>query len=301
MNSLWADDLCEIFITGPNSKLLSGELATHLAGRTIQFQVFPFSFAEFCEAWQQKSNQESLSLNELWQQFLVRGGMPGALHYSELSDAHQYLRDVFEGIALKDVAQRWSIRQTALLETVFKYLMSEAGHRISAGNIEKYLKSQNLSVSRNTLLEYLHAGAQTYAFKRLERVDLRGRKILRFQPKVFLADHGFREAHHPGSNAHDIDQTLKNIVCIELLRRGWTLTTDDANGKEIDFVAERNSQRLYVQVTYLLVSETAIEREFAPLILVQDNWPKMVLSMDQVNFSRSGIVHQNILDFLLGR
>lgn len=301
VNSLRADDLCEIFITGSNSKLLSGELATHLAGRTIQFQVFPFSFAEFCEAWQQKNNQESLSRNELWQQFLVRGGMPGALHYSELSDAHQYLRDVFEGIALKDVAQRWSIRQTAILETVFKYLMSEAGHRISAGKIEKYLKSKNLSISRDTLLEYLYAGAQTYAFERLESEDFRGRKIRRFQPKVYLADHGFREAHHPGSNVYDIDQTLENIVCIELLRRGWTLTTGDANGREIDFIAERNGQRLYVQVAYLLASETAIEREFAPLMLVQDNWPKMVLSMDQANFSRSRIVHQNILDFLLGR
>ena len=135
----------------------------------------------------------------------------------------------------------------------------------------------------------------------MESEDFRGRKIRRFQPKVYLADHGFREAHHPGSNVYDIDQTLENIVCIELLRRGWTLTTGDANGREIDFIAERNGQRLYVQVAYLLASETAIEREFAPLMLVQDNWPKMVLSMDQANFSRSRIVHQNILDFLLGR
>jgi predicted AAA+ superfamily ATPase len=135
----------------------------------------------------------------------------------------------------------------------------------------------------------------------LEGKDLRGKKILRFQSKVYLADHGFREAHLPSSNVHDIDQTLENIVCIELLRRGWTLSFGDVNGKEIDFIAERNSQRLYVQVTYLLASETTIEREFAPLMLVQDNWPKMVLSMDQVNFSRNGIVHQNILDFLLGR
>ena len=298
INSLRADNRCDIFVTGSNSKLLSSELATHLAGRTIQFQVFPFSFAEYCAA--RRAQQEGgVSDASLWREYLVFGGMPGVVRYPTLEAAQQYLCDVFEGIALKDVAQRWNIRQTYVLERVYRYLLAEAGHRISAGNVEKYLKSEKLSLSRDALLEYMHAGVQTYAFEKVEGQDLQGKKVLRFQPKLYVADHGFREAYFPGSNTRNIDQVLENIVCIELLRRGWTLRVGDVEGKEMDFIAERGAVKLYVQVAYLLASDETVEREFSPLRNVPDNWPKLVLSMDPISRSQDGIEHKNITDFLL--
>ena len=299
INSLRADDCCDIFVTGSNSKLLSSELATHLAGRTIQFQVFSFSFAEYCAARRAQS-AEKLSDAALWRDYLIFGGMPGVVRYPTIEAARQYLCDVFEGIVLKDVAQRWNIRQTYVLERVYRYLLAESGHRISAGNIEKYLKSEKLSLSRDALLEYMHAGVQTYAFEQAEGQDLQGKRVFRFQPKLYAADHGFREAYFPGSNTRNIDQTLENIVCLELLRRGWTVRVGDAAGKEIDFIAERNGVKCYIQVTYLLSSDETVEREFAPLRTVPDNWPKLVLSLDPVCRSQDGIEHKNIMDFLLG-
>lgn len=300
INSLRAENLCDIFVTGSNSKLLSSELATHLAGRTIQFQLFPFSFAEYSLARREQSKPKAnLSDATLWQEYLVYGGMPGILQYRSLEATHQYLGDIFEGIALKDVAQRLNIRQTYVLERIYHYLLSEIGHRISAANIEKFLKSEKLTISRDALLEYLHAGVQAYAFERAESQDLHGKKIFRFQPKLYVTDHGFREAFFPGSNMRNIDQVLENIVYIELLRRGWSVQVGNVSGKEIDFIAEHNGKKLYIQVAYLLASEETIVREFSPLQAVRDNWPKLVLSMDPISRSQDGIEHKSIIDFLL--
>lgn len=303
INSLRADNICDIYITGSNSKLLSGELATHLAGRTIKFQVFPFSFAEYCNSRRQQIGNAAPvpAESNLFEEYIVRGGMPGLIHYTPRSSDGAYLRDVFESIVLKDVVQRWKIRNTALLEVIYRFLMSEIGHRISAGNIEKYLKSEQLSISRDTLLEFIRAGTETFAFERLEGRDVQGRKVLKFQPKLYLGDHGFREAYFPDSNKRNIDQVLENIVCIELLRRGWTVSVGEVEGKEIDFIAEKDGEKLYLQVSYLLASEDTVKREFAPLLALRNNWPKLVLSMDPINRSSEGIVHKHIIDFLLDR
>lgn len=299
INSLRAGNLCDIFITGSNSKLLSGELATHLGGRTVQFQVFPFSFAEFREVRCRQSGSDSLSDQAIWQEFLRYGGMPGVLQYQELGVAQQYLSDLYDAIVLKDVAQRCGIRQTAALGSLYRYLLMETGHKISAGNIEKFLKSEKVSISRDSLLDYIRAGVDAFVFERLDGENIEGKQVLRFRPKLYAADHGLREALYLGANQRNIDQVLENIVCIELLRRGWRLKVGDAAGKEIDFIAERGGERLYVQVAYLLAGEKTADREFAPLKMVQDNWPKLVLSLDPVNHSRDGIRHENLVDFLL--
>lgn len=303
VNSLRADNACDIFITGSNSQILSGELATHLASRTIQFKVFPFSFAEYCRARRTLYNfrSEELTDHVLWEEYLVRGGMPGHLNYQDVNSALQYLGDIYDTIILKDIAQRWKIRRVAVLERVYQYLAREIGHRVSAGNIEKFLKSEKLELSRDTLLEFIRAGTETFALERLETHDLQGKQVLHFQPKLYMSDHGFQEALFTGSNGQNIDQVLENIVCIELLRRGHSVTVGDIDGKEIDFIAERNGQRMYIQVSYLLASEDTIQREFTPLLDVRDNWPKLVLSLDPVNRSQLGIEHKNIIDFLLDR
>lgn len=297
INSLRARNLCDIFITGSNSKLLSGELATHLAGRTLQFEVFPFSFAEFRDSRLLIDSAEPLS--KTWQDFLTWGGMPGLSLYPNLEAGRLYLRDAFESIVLRDVAQRCGIRQSAVLEELFAYLLEQAGHRISAASIEKYLKSQKISLSRDALLDYIKAGIDAFVFHRLESTDAKGKRIFVFQPKMYACDHGFREALFAGSNALNIDQVLENIVCIELKRRGWSLQTGDEDGKEIDFVAEKGGSRLYVQVCYLLAGEETFKREFEPLARVQDNYPKLVLSLDPIARPYKGIDHQNLVEFLL--
>lgn len=302
INSLRSRDVCDIFITGSNSRLLSGELATHLAGRTIQFDVLPFSFAEFMAARRCRlaGRPEAETARErLWREYLQWGGMPGIVQYENLADAALYLHDTFQAILWRDVAERLKPRQPSLLGSLFAYLLDQAGHRISMANIEKFLKAEKLSASRETLLDYAECGVQAFMFHRVDGVSLQGRRLLRFQPKLYAADHGFRECFWRGANERGIDQTLENIVCLELLRRGWQLRIGDAAGKEVDFVAERAGEKLYVQVSYLLASEATLAREFAPLLAIPDNWPKLVLTLDPVNRSRDGIRHQNIVDFLL--
>lgn len=298
VSSLLADDVCDIFVTGSNSRLLSDAFAALPAGRAVEFQVFPFSFAEFRAARRQLEGSP-LSDLALWQEYLTYGGMPGVLQHRSLPASHECLLDVFTVIVLKDIARRRNVRSAEALEELCRRLVMEAGRRISAGDLEKHLKSEKLPLSRDALLEQLQAGAEAGAFIRLETTDLHGERVRRFRPKTYVADHGFREALFPSSNARDIDQTLENIVCIELLRRGWSLRTGDAQGREIDFIADRSGERMYVQVSYLLASEETVEREFAPLRTVPDNWPKLVLSMDPVTRSRDGIRHENILEFLL--
>lgn len=301
VNSLRADNVCEIFVTSSTPEILSGELATHLAGRVARFHVFPFSFAEYCDARRTQSDGMNLNNHVLFREYLIRGGMPGVLNYEDETAAMQYLRDVFEGIALKDAAQRYKFRQTAALEAVYRYLLTEAGNRVSAGRIEKFLKSENMSIARDTLLEFIEAGVQSHAFVRLETRNLQGGVVRKFQTKLYPADHGFREAHFSGSNERNINQVLENIVCMELLRRGWTLSVGENKGREIDFIAEKNGEKLYVQISYLLASKDTIDREFAPLLDIKDNWPKLVLSMDPVIRSQQGIEHRNIVEFLLAR
>ena len=297
INSLRARNLCDIFITGSNSKLLSGELATHLAGRTLQFEVFPFSFSEFRDSRLQIDCAEPIPKTR--QDFLTWGGMPGLSLYPNLEAGRLYLRDAYESIVLRDVAQRCGIRQSAVLEELFAYLLEQAGHRISAANIEKYLKSQKISLSRDALLDYIKAGTDAFVFHWLESVDAKGKRVFIFQPKMYVCDHGFREAVFAGSNALNIDQVLENIVCIELKRRSWSIRTGDEAGREIDFVAEKSGSRLYVQVCYLLTGEETFKREFEPLARVQDNYPKLVLSLDPIARPYKGIDHQNLVEFLL--
>ena len=302
VNSLRSENRCDIYVTGSNSKLLSGELATHLAGRFVRFRVFPFTFAEFCEARQAhraRQTDQAIDRTTLWNEYLLVGGMPGITAYEDTASAHLYLRDIFESIVLKDIAQRRNIRQTHRLEMLFRYLTEQIGHRISPKAIEQFLKSEKTSLSRDTILEYIDAGCEAFAFDKLTCADIKGKELLRFQSKVFAADHGFREALFPQSNLRDIDQVLENILCTHLMSHGWTLSIGQADGREVDFVAERNGEKRYFQVCYLLASPETEKREFSPLYQIQDNWPKYVLSLDPILRPRDGIAHENLVSFLL--
>ncbi|GAB6059127.1 ATP-binding protein [Desulfonatronum parangueonense] len=297
VNSLKVDLDCDLYITGSNSKLLSGELATYLAGRYIEISVYPFSFREMMNI--KKEKQSNLSTEEAFNIYLRFGGMP-FLYENNLgaTAALDYLRDIYNSILLKDIIARYSIRDVELFERVLSYLLANVANSFSASNILKYLKHEKRTVSLETLYNYIAHAKEACLLYLAPREDVQGKRILKFQEKIFLADHGIREAIY-GNNQRDINQILENIVYIELLRRGYKVRIGKSNAREIDFVAEQMSQKIYIQVAYLIPDQAVAEREFGALLEIRDNYPKMVLSLDKFDFSREGIIHKNLIDFLL--
>lgn len=292
INSLRVAFDVDIYLTGSNAKLLSGELSTYLAGRYVQFVIYPFSYQEFILANQLDDTPQA------FQKYLLFGGMPFLmnLHFQE-DPSRQYLQDMYNSVILKDIVQRNNLRDVDLLERIIGYALSSIGHVFSASNITKYLKSEHRKVSNDTVLNYLNACTTAYLFYKIPRQDLLGKKLLSINEKYYVVDHGLREAVY-GHNARDIDQILENIVCLELLRRGYTVTIGKTGNFEVDFIAEKGNRKCYVQVTYLLASPETIEREFRVYKDIKDNYPKYVVSMDELDFSQDGIQHYNIRKFL---
>lgn len=283
----------DIYITGSNAKLLSGDMATYLAGRYVQFDIYPFSYHEYLIA-----RGVSESATE-FQQYIQLGGMPFLINLLYQKDAsRQYLLDVYNSVLLKDIIQRNKIRDADLLERILMFSFSNIGNPFSASSIAKFLKSENRKQSNDTILNHLKACTSAYILNKIPRMDLQGKKLLTVNEKYYVADLGLRDALL-GNKAKDIGQILENIVCLELLRRGYKVTVGKIGNLEIDFVAEKNGQRLYIQVSYLLADENTIDREFGVYGKIKDNYPKYVLSLDDFDFSRDGIIHENIRHFLL--
>ena len=288
---------CDIYITGANAKLLSGELATYIAGRYVEFVIYPFSFAEFLELYRTVMPEDSVQ--RVFQRYLISGGMPylSNLRYEE-EPSKQYLTDVFNSAQLKDVVKRNRVRDVDLLERIVAYVMGNVGTVFSASSLAKFLKSEHRTVSTDTILNYIRYCCDAYLFYQAKRQDVQGKQILASNEKYYIADHGIREAVF-GGNMKDINLTLENIVYMELLRRGYKVTVGKVGTKEVDFVCDRRGERLYVQVAYLLASEETVNREFGVYDNVKDNFPKYVVSLDEFDMSRNGIKHRNIRDFLL--
>lgn len=298
INSCRVDFDCDIYITGSNAKLLSGELATYLAGRYVEFVIYPFSFAEFLEMNRQKNSQ--IDKSACFTAFLKTGGMPFlANFFGDDSAKNQYLMDIYNSVVLKDVVKRNNIRDVDTLERIIAYAFSNIGHIFSATSLSKYFKSEKRNISHDTILNYLKFCADAFLIYKISRYDLEGKKVLTVNEKYYCADHGLREAVF-GKNTQNIDQILENIVCLELLRRNFKIFVGKKDESEIDFIAERNGVKIYVQVAYLLASEETVRREFSVYDSIKDNFPKYVISMDEFDFSRNGIIHRNIRDFLLG-
>lgn len=297
INSVRVDYDCDIYITGSNAKLLSGELATYLGGRYVEFVIYPFSFEEHLESKKERGDKADPASE--FRNYIELGGMPFLANLGREKEASlQYLRDIYNSVILKDVVKRNNIRDVDILERIITYVTANIGHVFSAKSISNYFKSENRKVATETVLNYIKACGEAYLFYKLSREDLQGKKILSVNEKYYIADHGIREAMF-GGNTRDINQVLENIVCMELLRRGYAVTIGKLGEKEIDFVANKGKDRLYVQVAYILGSEETILREFGVFEGVGDNYPKYVLSMDEFDMSRNGIKHYNIRDFLL--
>lgn len=297
INSFRVELDCDIYITGSNAKLLSGELATYLAGRYVEFVIYPFSFAEFIELY--RTIFPNADIRQCFSKYLRAGGMPylSNLRYDETA-SRQYLQDLFNSVELKDIVKRNNIRDVDMLERIIAYVTSNIGTTFSSTAISKYLKSEGRSISPETVLSYIKACTDAFLFYQVKRQDLQGKKILTVNEKYYIADHGIREAVF-GGNMKDINLVMENIVYMELLRRGYTVTVGKTGDKEIDFVCEDQGNKLYIQVAYLLASTDTIEREFGVYDRVRDNFPKYVITLDEFDMSRNGIKHRNIRDFLL--
>ena len=289
INSLRAEEeySFDIYITGSNAKLLSGELATYLAGRYVEFIIYPFSFKEFLDSV--KHLYKNINTQEIFRKYILFGGMPFLCNLNFNEEASmQYLKDIYSSIILKDITQRNNIRDIDLLQRIIAYIIMNVGNTFSATSISKFFKSENRKASPETILNYIKACEEAMLIYRVQRNDLIGKKILNINEKYYLADHGIRQA------------VFENIVFLDLLRRGYTVRVGKIENLEVNFVCTKNEdEKLYIQVAYLLASDETIEREFSVLEKIQDNYPKYVISMDLFNMSRNGIKHLNIIDFLL--
>ncbi len=295
VNGLRADIDCDIYITGSNSTLISGELATLLAGRYVQFEIYPFTFDEFTMIF----NDSDMTSEELFYEFVRLGGMPFIKYFDlEPSASFKYLNDVYNTVLVKDVLEYNNIRDIDVFNRILSYAMENVGHMFSANSIKNYFKNENRKVSVDTILNYLEYCNQAFILKKVPRYDVEGKRILKVDEKYYLNDHGFREAKGY-SNTKDIERVLENIVYIELISRGYDVKIGKFKDREIDFIAQTGSHTSYYQVSYMMTEENTRKREFGIYKHIKDNFPKYVLSMDKIDFSQDGIIHKNIIDFLL--
>ncbi|HAF86560.1 MAG TPA: ATPase [Sphaerochaeta sp.] len=291
VNSLHAKDAAELFITGSNSSLLSGELATYLTGRFYSIEILPLSFKEMYDYIPSPTKEEKFLT------YIRTGGLPGVLQFPEESTRKNYLLDMYQSILLRDIVQRHGIRNVDLLKRFMHYLIATTSQRFSATSISKYLKHEQRSVSRETIYQYLEYAKQAFLIHGAPRYDIKGKEVFKTNEKYFVNDLGIRGLFF--DNEQDIAQSLENIVYLHLRKNGYGILIGELETKEIDFIATRGTEKLYIQVAYLLADPTTIEREFSPLEAIDDNYPKLVLSLDPVGRSRNGILHRNIIDYLL--
>ena len=297
VNSIQIDFDVDIYLTGSNAKLLSSELSTYLSGRYIEIKVYPFSFKEVVQL--KEESNVAIDYKKLFREYIIKGGYPVLYNYQmSPEDEMLYLNDLFNSIILKDVAQRNNIRDVALFKQIVIFIMANVGNLFSATSVIKYLKNENRKLSTETLYNYIDFCKSVYLVNMIQRQNIIGKELLSSQNKIYMIDHGLRQAIY-GNNQRDVNQILENIVCVELQRRGYNVMIGCIGAKEVDFCATKNGEVIYYQVTYLLASEETIEREFGSLMAIQDNYPKYVLSLDELDFSRDGIIHKNIVEWLL--
>ncbi len=295
VSSLLVDADCDVYISGSNSKLLSGELATLIAGRYIQIHVYPFSLSEAKEI--QKQNGKYTTDEALFADYLRYGGLPLRFSLESIS-LEPYLSDTYDAIVVKDIIARNHVKDTGLLNMILTFLMDNIANPFSARSIVAALKAEGINTSVETVISYIDHIKKAMVIYCAQRYDIKGKKLLTTNEKYYTVDLGLRNCVK-ASGEIDYNKLYENVVYLELLYRGYDVKVGKTDDYEIDFIAYKGADVLYVQVCYLLATPETVEREFGNLERIEDNHPKYVVSGDIPDFSRNGIKHYNIVKFLL--
>jgi len=282
-----------IFITGSNSKLLSEEISTVLSGRYVSFNINPLNYEEYIELTNKDPKDESV----FWD-FVQWGGLPNRTQFTDENNIKDYLHSVFDSIILRDVVSRLGLKDVVLFNLILQYIVDTTGREFSAKNIINFLKSEGRDVSTITLYNYLDALCKALIIKKIYRYDIHGKAILKTLNKYYVTDLGIAQIKN---NNFEINKpfALENVVFNELITRGYEVYIGKTKKGEIDFIATKTKEKIYFQVAYYLKDEKVIEREFGAFNDIDDNYPKYVLSMDKCDFSQNGIIHKNLIDWLL--
>ncbi len=296
INSFKASKNVSIFITGSNSDLLSGELATQLAGRYVSFKIYPLTFSEVCKL---KNITEKNDIEEAFYDYITWGGMPQRFMLTDEMQTRTYLSDVYDSIVVKDIIARFGIKDIDLFNRIVEYIVTTPSQNFSADSLSNYFANKdNREVSKVTLYNYLEYMTKAMLINKADRYDIRGKRILIGKYKYYLTDLGLGQTKNIGKR-QQLGAYLENIVYNELISRGYDVKVGNLEKAEIDFIATRFKEKIYIQVAYILADENVIDREFGAYKSIEDNYPKYVLTMDKHDFSQEGIIHKNVIEWLL--
>ena len=297
INSFKATLNVSIFITGSNSKLLSGEFATLLSGRYVSFKVFPFSFKEVIDL---KKLTDIRDIEDAFNDYILWGGLPQRFDFGSKDAMISYLSDVFNSIVLKDIIKRNNIKNIDLFERVMEYLVTNPSQSFSPANMMNEFSKENIPVSSKTIYECLDYATSAMLMEKISAYDIRGKKILSRKDKYYLTDLGLGQILNTNKKAQ-YGAYLENIVYNELRYRGYEVSIGNNDGREIDFIATKHNIKEYYQVAYTLADENTERREFSAFDNINDNYPKYVISIDKLDYSQNGIIHKSIIDWLLNK
>lgn len=282
-----------IFITGSNSKMLSDELSTVLSGRYVLFNINPLSYKEYITL----TKKDAYEMNSFWD-YAKWGGLPNRCEFDNETDIKNYLHSVFDSIILRDIVKRLNLQDTVLFDMILQYLIDTTGREFSAENIIKYLTKEYKKVSTETLYTYIDALCKALIIKKVYRYDVHGKGILKTLNKYYVTDLGIAQIKHNSNNFKNYI-LLENIVYNELISRNYDVYIGKTKTGEVDFIVNKDGNTKYIQVTYELNNDDVIEREFGAFNPIEDNYPKYVISLDKEDFSRDGIIHINLIDWLM--
>lgn len=293
VDSLFVMKNVDVYITGSNAYMLSGELATLLSGRYVEIQMLPLSFAEY---WELVGGDK----RDAWKQYFANGGLPYTAYIEDEEIRSDYLSGIYNTVLLKDIVERKKIQDVSLLKSVVRFLFDNIGNTVSSKKIADSLVSFGRKTTSATIENYITALTESFVLYKAGRYDVKGKQHLKSLEKYYVVDTGLRTLLLGNKNS-DIGHILENIVYLELVRRGYSVSIGKVGELEIDFIAEKSGSKVYYQVSASVLDPTTFEREITPLRRVQDNYPKFIITMDEISSDNEGIRQVNVIDFLLGK